>query len=60
MNKSQFIVLLCVAAWITVATLITLSQGYSPEFWLRIVFVRSIPAVAFGAVLFWWMKSKAK
>ncbi len=58
MNKRRLWVLLCVAAWITVATIITMNEGYAPDVWLNVIFVRSIPALAFGAVFFCWLRTK--
>jgi len=54
MNRKQLAVLLVAAAWISVVAL-TLGTGIFFDF-----FLRSVPALAFGAVLYFWFGRESK
>jgi hypothetical protein len=66
-KKKQLIVLLIVAAWISVAFWDAISVykpweqelGPSMPDLLMTGFVHSIPAILFGGVLFWWLGKNA-
>jgi len=58
-ERKQLFTLLTVAAWISIAALVTASNA--PEHPIAAVaytFIVSLPAGAFGSVLFWWFGKK--
>ncbi|HEX8894863.1 MAG TPA: hypothetical protein VF783_16155 [Terriglobales bacterium] len=58
-NKKQLIVLLCVASWISIAVYWAFESNpkfIGLAFVLEVAFIYSIPALMFGAILFWWFR----
>jgi hypothetical protein len=54
-RTKQLIVLLCVASWISIVLFWALN-AYALGYALQFTLVCSIPAFAFGAILFWWFR----
>jgi hypothetical protein len=60
-NRNQLFVLLAVAAWVSFFTYRYSTQysGVNLEVFTAYILAHSLPALVFGAVLFWWFgKSK--
>ncbi len=55
-NRNQLLVLLAVAAWVSVFTYRYSTQygSVNLELFTAYILAHSLPALVFGAVLFWW------
>lgn len=58
MNKKQLVVLLCVAAWVSAVAIYQLTQWQAEWDKFAPILAKSIPAFAFGAVLYFWFRQK--